>query len=115
MAKFLLALVCCIRILENTFVLPFSQNSLKKEAKEKKIYNLLLLEEYEVSMYDVKKHFDSISPHLNPEILKIIEIESNLDLIGKAKMPWNQKIKNLKKYFIMQVYLHFFFRKLLQI
>jgi hypothetical protein len=84
-------------IIENTFVLPFSQNSLKKEAKEKKIYNLLLLEEYEVSMYDVKKHFDSISPHLNPEILKIIEIESNLDLIGKAKMPWNQKIKNLNK------------------
>jgi len=84
-------------IIENTFVLPFSQNSLKKEAKEKKIYNLLLLEEFDVSLYDVKKHFDSISPHLNQEILKIIEIESNLDLIGKSKTSWNQKIKNLNQ------------------
>lgn len=84
-------------IIENTFVLPFSQNSLKKEAKEKKIYNLLLLEEFDVSLYDVKKHFDSLSPHLNQEILKIIEIESNLDLIGKSKTSWNQKIKNLNQ------------------
>lgn len=84
-------------IIENTFVLPFSQNSLKKEAKEKKIYNLLLLEEFDISLYDVKKHFDSLSPHLNQEILKIIEIESNLDLIGKSKTSWNQKIKNLNQ------------------
>jgi len=84
-------------IIENTFVLPFSQNSLKKEAKEKKIYNFCILEEFDISLYDVKKHFDSISPHLNPEILKIIEIESNLDLIGKSKISWNQKIKNLNQ------------------
>jgi hypothetical protein len=84
-------------IIENTFVLPFSQNSLRKEAKEKKIYNLLLLEEYDISLFDIKKHFDSISPHLDSEILKIIEIESNIDIIGKSKIPWNQKIKNLNQ------------------
>jgi len=84
-------------VIENTFVLPFSQNSLKKEAKEKKIYNLLLLEDYNITLQDVKKHFDSISPHLNSEILKIIEIESNLDLAAKSKVSWNQKIKNLNQ------------------
>lgn len=84
-------------IIENTFVLPFSQNSLKKEAKEKKTYNLLILEEYDISLIDVKKHFDSISPHLNSEILNIIELESNLDLIGKAKTPWFKKIKSINE------------------
>lgn len=86
-----------IGIIENIFVLPFSQNSLKKEAKEKKIYNLLLLEDMDVSLIEVKKHFDSISPHLNPEILKIIEIYSNLDQVARAKTSWDKKIKNLNQ------------------
>lgn len=83
--------------IENTFVLPFSQNSLKKEAKEKKIYNLLLMEEYEISLQEVKKHFDSISPHLDTEILKIIEIISNIDQVAKSKINWEKKIKNLNE------------------
>ena len=33
----------CRGYIENTFVLPFSQNSLKKESREKKVYNLLHL------------------------------------------------------------------------
>ena len=84
-------------IIENTFVLPFSQNSLKKEAKEKKIYNLLLMEELETSLVEVKKHFDSISPHLNSDILRIIEIVSNLDQVGKLRTTWEKKIKNLNE------------------
>lgn len=84
-------------IIENTFVLPFSQGSLKKEAKEKKIYNLLLLEDYDVSLSEVKKHYDSISPHLNSNILRIIQLESSLDLIGRSKVPWEQKIKKINQ------------------
>lgn len=80
-------------IIENTFVLPFSQNSLKKEAKEKKIYNLLLLEDFDTTILEVKKHFDSISPHLNPEVLKIIEIHSNIDQVARSKNSWEKKIK----------------------
>jgi hypothetical protein len=84
-------------IIENTFVLPFSQNSLKKEAKEKKLYNLLLMEEFDTSLIEIKKHFDSISPHLNSDILRIIEIVSNLDQVGKLKTTWERKIKNLNE------------------
>jgi len=84
-------------LIENTFVLPFSQNSLKKEAKEKKIYNLLLMEEYDTTLVEVKKHFDSISPHLNTDIIKIIEIVSNIDQVAKSKISWERKIKNLNE------------------
>lgn len=83
--------------IENTFVLPFSQNSLKKESKEKKVYNLLLLEDYDVNLTDIKKHFDSISPHLDDEILKIIEVVTNLDQLSKMKLSWDKKFKNLNE------------------
>jgi hypothetical protein len=83
--------------IENTFVLPFSRNSLKKESKEKKVYNLLLLEDYDVNLTDIKKHFDSISPHLDDEILKIIEVVSNLDQLSKMKLGWDKKFKNLSE------------------
>jgi hypothetical protein len=79
-------------VIENTLVLPFSQNSLKKEAKEKKIYNLLILEELDTTLIDVKRHFDSISPHLDPEILKIIEIYTNIDQVAKSRNSWEKKI-----------------------
>jgi hypothetical protein len=83
--------------IESTFVLPFSQNSLKKESKEKKVYNLLLLEDYDVNLTDIKKHFDSISPHLDEEILKIIEVVTNLDQLSKMKIGWDKKFKSLNE------------------
>lgn len=84
-------------IIENTFVLPFSQNSLKKESRERKIYNLLLLEDFDTSLIEIKKHFDSISPHLNSEILKIIEIQSNIDQVARSKNSWEKKIKSINQ------------------
>ena len=83
--------------IENTFVLPFSQNSLKKDSKEKKVYNLLLLEDYDVSLTDIKKHFDSISPHLEDDILNLIEIIINLDQFSKTKISWEKKFKNINE------------------
>ena len=81
--------------IENTFVLPFSQKSLKKEAFEKKIYNLLLQEDLQITLTDVKRHFDSVSPHLDSEVLNIIEILNNLELYSKSKNNWQTKISNL--------------------
>jgi len=87
----------CRGYIENTFVLPFSQNSLKKESKEKKVYNLLLLEDYDVTLTDIKKHFDSISPHLENEILNLIEIITNLDQLSNQKINWDKKFRNLNE------------------
>jgi hypothetical protein len=84
-------------VIENTFILPFSQNSLKKEAKEKKIYNLLLMEDFDISLIDIKKHFDSISPHLDNNILKIIDITSDIEILGKTRTSWGKKFKNLNE------------------
>lgn len=83
--------------IENTFVLPFSQKSLKKEAFEKKVYNLLLSDDLNFTLTDVKKHFDSVSPHLDPEVLKIIEILSNIQVYSRAKNSWSQKVLTLSE------------------
>lgn len=81
--------------IENTFVLPFSQKSLKKESMEKKVYNLILQEDLNLSLTDIKKHFDSVSPHLDEEVLNVIEILNNLEVYSKSKSSWNLKILNL--------------------
>jgi hypothetical protein len=79
--------------IENTFVLPFAQNSLKKEAKEKKVFYLLQLEDFDLSLTELKRYLDSISPHLDPGIHSILEFILNLDSISKLKVPFEKKSK----------------------
>ena len=83
--------------IDSSFILPFSQNSLKKDSKEKKIYHLLQLEEFNLNMTELKRYLDSISPHLNPEIHSILEIIINIDSISKEKANYEKKIKNLSE------------------
>lgn len=83
--------------IDNTFILPFSQASLKKDSKEKKIFHLLQLEEFNISMNDLKRYLDSISPHLNPEIHYLLDIIINLDSISKEKGTFEKKIKLLSE------------------
>jgi len=79
-------------LIENTFILPFSRESLKKESKEKKIYNLLLLEDFDITITDVKRHLDSISPHLNPEILQVIDTLEHIEYLAKKKDSFENKV-----------------------
>lgn len=83
--------------IESTFILPFSQNSLKKDSKEKKIFHLLQLEEFNLSIIELKRYLDSISPHLNPEIHSLLEVIINLEIINKQKIPFEKKIKYLNE------------------
>ena len=80
---------------ESSFILPFSQNSLKKDAKEKKIFHLLQLEEFNLSMNDVKRYLDSISPHLDPEIHQILEVILNIENVSKERISFEKKVKAL--------------------
>jgi len=83
--------------IDSSFILPFSQNSLKKESKEKKAFHLLQLEEFNLNMTELKRYLDSISPHLNPEIHSILEVILNLDKISKEKISFEKKVKLLSE------------------
>jgi len=83
--------------IDNTFILPFSQSSLKKDSKEKKIFHLLQLEEFNINMTDLKRYLDSISPHLDPEIHSLIDVILNLEKISKEKFSLEKKIKILSE------------------
>ncbi len=78
--------------IESIFILPFSRDSLRKESKEKKIYNLLLLEDFDISLVDIKRHFDSISPHLNSEILQAIDLIEQVEYLSKKKDSFENKV-----------------------
>ncbi len=83
--------------IDSSFILPFSQNSLKKDSKEKKVFHLLQLEEFNLSMQELKRYLDSISPHLNPEIHSLLEIILNIENISKEKLTFEKKIKLLSE------------------
>lgn len=84
-------------IIENTFLLPFSQNSLKKEMREKKMYQLLLMEEFNLSFSELQKYLDSISPHLDPKIHSILDFLLNLEPVLKNKTGFDKKIKAINE------------------
>lgn len=79
-------------LIENTFILPFSRDSLRKESKEKKIYNLLLLEDFDITDTDIKRHLDSISPHLNSDILQVIDTLEHIEYLSKKRDSFENKV-----------------------
>ena len=82
-----------IGIIQNIKLLPFSQKILKKESLEKKIYSLALMEDMNFSILDIKRHIDSVSPHLDDSLLNTIDTISNLEDLAKIKTNWSRRIK----------------------
>jgi len=82
-----------IGIIEGIKLLPFSQKILTKENLEKKVYNLCLIEDLNFSLIDVKRHLDSVSPHLDNNLLNIIELVQNIEELSKIKSLWSKRIK----------------------
>jgi Fic family protein len=82
-----------IGVIQNVKLLPFSLKILKKESLEKKIYSLALMEDMSFSILDIKRHIDSVSPHLNDSLLNTIDTISNLEDLAKIKTNWSRRIK----------------------
>lgn len=82
-----------IGIIEGIKLLPFSQKILIKENLEKKVYNLCLIEDINFSLIDVKRHLDSVSPHLNNNLLNIIGLVEDIEDLSKIKSLWIKRIK----------------------
>lgn len=82
-----------IGIIQNIKLLPFSQKILKKESLEKKIYSLALMEDMNFSILDIKRHIDSVSPHLDDSLLNTIDTISNLEDLAKIKTNWSRRIR----------------------
>jgi len=80
-------------IIEGIKLLPFSQKILDKENLEKKIYNLCLIEDLNFSLIDIKRHLDSVSPHLDSNLLNIVDLVQSTEELSKVKTLWSKRIK----------------------